>query len=216
MNLVAGVSTTEQQPVSTAQTEALNPINAEVSTSPIERRGPPLWPFAVAFVLFAAAGTAAVFVLRTGREEPHVVEQASAQAPPAKTTAAPPEPTPAETAAPVATPSATTKPIEVASVAKTAMTVKATASAKPSVEAPAPTQSAYDRAKQLMNDGDLDAAEREARAAVATHGTGARLLLGEILERKGKPGLARDVYKKILETDPNNATAKTRLAKLGG
>jgi serine/threonine protein kinase len=219
MNLVQGVSTTEQQPVvATAQTEALNPINAEVSTLPVDRRGMPLWPIAIAVVFLAFVGTALVFVMRTGREVPAVTEQPTLPVP-AKTFAAPtPEPTPSTAAALPAVASTTTKPIETAAAPK-ATAPKATTSAKPSVEAPAPTaptQSAYDRAKQLMNDGDLDAAEREARAAVATHGNGARLLLGEILERKGKPALARDVYKKILESDPNNATAKTRLAKLGG
>ena len=64
------------------------------------------------------------------------------------------------------------------------------APAAPSASAPAApaTVSAYDHARQLMNDGDLDAAEREARVAIGTHGNAARLLLGEILERKGKPG----------------------------
>jgi len=217
MNLVQGVSTTEQQPVSTAQTEALNPIHAEVSTTPIAVRTTPLWPFAIALVFLAGVGGALVLVMRTGREEPRVAEQ-PAQAPVAtKTIALPtPEATSEPAPAPPPPPAETAKPT--AAVAKPTAAPKTSTSfaAKPSVEAPAPTQSAYDRAKQLMADGDLDAAEREARAAVATHGTAARLLLGEILERKGKPGLARDVYKKILESDPNNATAKTRLAKLGG
>jgi Flp pilus assembly protein TadD len=65
-----------------------------------------------------------------------------------------------------------------------------------------------------MGDGDLDLAEREAR--LAGGGTSARLLLGEILERRGKTALARDLYRKLLEADPGNATAKTRLARLGG
>jgi hypothetical protein len=65
-----------------------------------------------------------------------------------------------------------------------------------------------------MNDGDLDLAEREAR--IAGPGSAARLLLGEILERRGKTALARDVYKQILAADPENGTAKTRLARLGG
>ncbi len=226
MNLVQGVSTTEQQPLATAQTEALNPIHAEVSTFPIERRGMPLWSIALAVVLLAGVGTALVFVMRTGHDEPKVTEHpATTQVAPEKSlatplpeptptpsepTAAPPEPTIAMTATAAKT---SAKPLPTgAAIAPAKSTAKPAETAAP----PATPQSAYDRAKQLMNDGDLDAAEREARAVVATHVNGARLLLGEILERKGKPGLARDVYKKILESDPNNATAKTRLAKLGG
>jgi eukaryotic-like serine/threonine-protein kinase len=101
-----------------------------------------------------------------------------------------------------------------ASPSTNAAATKQTAT-KPATSASATTNQ-YDKAKQLMADGDLDAAEREARSAIATHGNAARLLLGEILERKGKPALARDIYKKVLEIDPSNGTAKTRMAKLGG
>lgn len=91
----------------------------------------------------------------------------------------------------------------------------APASATASASAPAtPTPSHLELARQAMGDGDLDLAEREAR--LAGGGTSARLLLGEILERRGKTSLARDLYRKILESDPDNATAKTRLARLGG
>jgi len=245
MNLVAGVSTTEQSPMTgmtpasarppahTARTEVLNEVTppggtgslaAEVSTFPIERRGTPLWPFALAIVFLAGIGTTLVFVMRAGRDE-HVASNAPASAAPppvAVPIAIPaPEATPTPTAAPAPPPSTTSTakiaaPVAKPEPAKAAITTSAKApEPEPSATATVAT-SAYDKARTLMNDGDLDAAEREARASIATHGNAGRLLLGEILEKKGKPALARDVYKQILTSDPNNAVAKTRLAKLGG
>lgn len=229
MNLVAGVSTTEQAPlmVRTAQTEALpepattggtGALAAEVST--VERRAMPLWPFAIGLVFFAGIVSALIFVVRAGSEEtPKVAEKPTAAA---TKSVALPEPTPSASVEPTAEPTHHVEAAPSASVVATATatttttTAKTTAALKPTASASAAPGGAYERAKQLMADGDLDAAEREARAAIATHGNGARLLLGEILERKGKPQLARDIYKKILESDPNNGVAKTRLAKLGG
>jgi eukaryotic-like serine/threonine-protein kinase len=222
MNLVQGVSTTEQAPlIKTAQTEVLGEpapghtgaLAAEVST--VERRAMPLWPFAVGVVFFAATITGLIFLLRAGDAvEKPIVEKPIAAAP--KT-----EPTPSaepEPAKPDPTPVAKPDPTPVAK-----LDPKPTPTPTPT---PAPTTTAapkasvalnnYDHAKQLMADGDLDAAEREARLGITTHGNASRLLLGEIFERKGKPALARDIYKKVLEVDPNNGVAKTRLAKLGG
>ncbi len=240
--LVAGLSTTENQPVMgarTAQTEVLaepsgggtGSLAAEVSTLATERRGAPMWPLALVLVLFAGgAGTIAMMARRD--DAPKTLAPTAASASAAVTSTSPPavEPGPTPTVAPTVAPAASTAPkplVEEKPSAKgaTKPTVVSAASAAPAptpVVAPAPspstapTQSAYDKARASMNDGDLDAAEREARAAIATHGNGARLLLGEILEKKGKPALAREQYKKILETDPNNGVAKTRLAKLGG
>jgi serine/threonine protein kinase len=220
MNLVQGVSTTERAPVmKTAQTERLpepaasggtGALAAEVSTSPVVRPMP-LWPFAIGILFFAGAITAIVMVMRAGNEET-TKEKPVAVAKPA------PTPTPEPVATPEPKPEPTPEPTPSAKV-EPVPTAKATVAIKPTA---APTTSAssainaYDKSKQLMADGDLDAAEREARSAIATHGNAARLLLGEILERKGKPQLARDIYKKVLEVDPNNGVAKTRLAKLGG
>lgn len=247
-NLLQGVSTTQQSPMTgmtpasvpppahTARTEVLNgtpphgtgSLAAEVSTFPIERRGTPLWPFAVALVFLAGVGTTLVFVTRMGRDE-RVVSNAPASAapPPAAASAPVAAPTPAPTPTPEAVQEPAPTPAPTPTVASPKPTVAAAkpeakpaetkpTEAKPVEPAPAATTSAYDKARALMNDGDLDAAEREARASIATHGNAGRLLLGEILEKKGKPALARDVYKQILASDPNNGTAKTRLAKLGG
>lgn len=223
MNLVHGVSTTEQAPIITAQTEVLGEppgtggtgaLAAEVSTTPIERRAMPLWPFAVGLFFFAGTIGGLLLLLRASEdprpEKPAAVAASKPEPPTPTPTPSPttkPEP---ETPKPEPTPKATHAPGPV---------TKPTATATPSA-APAPSASAainnYDHAKQLMADGDLDAAEREARLAISTHGIAARLLLGEIFERKGKPLLAKEVYKKILEIDPNNGPAKTRLAKLGG
>ncbi|MGZ3454928.1 MAG: protein kinase domain-containing protein [Polyangiales bacterium] len=198
---------------------------ASVSTAPIERKRTPLWPIAAAIALLGFVLFGVVFVLKAGKSEVAAKNEPAAAA---SAKAPEPAPTPSETVAmavPAPTPSA--QPIAVVSaptpepekpkgkLAMAAPTKPSVAAPTPSASAPA-TVSAYEHARQLMNDGDLDAAEREARVAIGTHGNAARLLLGEILERKGKPGLARDVYKKILDADPNNATAKTRLAKLGG
>ncbi|MBI2389120.1 MAG: protein kinase [Deltaproteobacteria bacterium] len=220
-------------------------LAAEVSTAPLERRAMPLWPVVVGLLVFAGVGTALVFVVRGGpdrvasHEAAHASESAPAPIP--TTTIALPEPVvaPDTTASAAAAP--TGKTLKAAGVATngaapttnalaappnasaappaavSAAPPAAASSAAPSAVASAPTPpSAYDKARSLMNDGDLDAAEREARAAIATHGNTARLLLGEILEKKGKPALARDVYQKVLEIDPNNGVARTRLAKLGG
>ena len=44
----------------------------------------------------------------------------------------------------------------------------------------------------------------------------ARLLLAQVLERRGKNGAAKEEYKRILAADPKNSYARTRLEQLGG
>ncbi len=259
--LVDGVSSTERSPIvgattvipsgassvaghlRTVPTEVLadpgpvatGSLAAEVSTSPIERRTAPVWPFVVAGLAVLGAATAGIVVLRdrggdqaapiaqkpTPSAEP-LATAAHAHAPPPPPASAEPEPVASAPVVPAPPPDPIPAPTASAKTAPSAPTLAAketkkpdpvVAAAKPTEPAPA---SAYDKAKAHVHDGDLDAAEREARAAIATHGNAARLLLGEILERKGKPALAREQYKKILETAPDHGVAKTRLAKLGG
>lgn len=155
-----------------------------------------------------------------------VDEAASATASPDEGSSPSPAPEPRPTTptavglAPTPTPTATSNATANASANATASAAatpsvipSATASAMPTATATA-APSHLELARQAMGDGDLDLAEREAR--LAGGGTSARLLLGEILERRGKTALARELYRKILETDPDNAAAKTRLARLGG
>jgi serine/threonine-protein kinase len=115
------------------------------------------------------------------------------------------------TASAIPAPSAIASATAAATASSTTTTTPATA--PPTTTTPSPP-SHLELARQAMADGDLDLAEREAR--LAGGGASARLLLGEILERRGKTSLARDLYRKLLESDPDNATAKTRLARLGG
>jgi hypothetical protein len=231
------VATTEHAMAATrtAPTEVLvddrAPV-ASVSTAPVVRPRKPLWPVAAAIALVGVLLFGVVAVLKLGRTDTPAKNDpapVSSTASSVSVASSPPTAEPSVSAAAAPTPAAPTvaapqptaepekpKGKTVVAALKPTATATTPAPAPPSVSAaPAPV-SAYEHARQLMNDGDLDAAEREARVAIGTHGNAARLLLGEILERKGKPGLARDVYKKILEGDPNNATAKTRLAKLGG
>ncbi len=71
-----------------------------------------------------------------------------------------------------------------------------------------------ERALRAIEEGDLERAERYGR--LAGDGVAERLLLADILERRGKAALAREVYRKLLASEPTNALARTRLARLGG
>jgi serine/threonine-protein kinase len=72
-------------------------------------------------------------------------------------------------------------------------------------------------ARAAMQSGDLDQADSEVRQAIASGGgVAAQLLLGEILERRGKTAAARDVYRRILESNPSTAAAVAGLKRCGG
>src|SRR5262249_37941584 len=70
----------------------------------------------------------------------------------------------------------------------------------------------YQAAVDAMNAGDLETADTEARLAPGVSG---QLLLGQILERRGKKSAARDVYKKVLETNPQMSAAVAGLKRCG-
>jgi serine/threonine-protein kinase len=143
-------------------------------------------------------------------------EPATASAPAAATASAPAAAAVPATVSATATATATATaaaPVSASAPASASATASASAPATASATAPAPP-SHYELARQAMADGDLDLAEREAR--LAGSGTSARLLLGEILERRGKTALAKEIYRQILASDPDQPIAKTRLARLGG
>jgi serine/threonine-protein kinase len=164
--------------------------------------------------------TAPVESASTGRSDPAAQGPSAGGAPTASATAEAPAALPSAeipAASTTSLPAAAPVPPPQGSVASADDPTPAKPKAGP---AAAPTSAAggnaYDRARKAYAANDFDAAEREARVAVGTHGNAARLLLAEILERKGRVGLAKDQYRKVLESDPTNATAKSRLAKLGG
>jgi len=148
-----------------------------------------------------------VFVLRGPREPAALPTPASASPTPAAvavaTTVA--APAPSTSTSPVS--SANPSPSVSASVLNPVIAPPA-AKAKPGH---------YQAAVDALNAGELETADSEARLAVAQGGgTQARLLLAQVLERRGKKAAAREVYQQILDKDPTMAAAVAGLKRCGG
>lgn len=73
-------------------------------------------------------------------------------------------------------------------------------------------------ATMLIEDGQWDNAETFLRQAVedAHPSTHLYQLLGAVLEQQRKPAEAKEAYRKSLQVDAENQTAKERLEALGG
>jgi len=90
---------------------------------------------------------------------------------------------------------------------------------KSATPAPAKSNAAlhYQAARDAMNGGDLATADSEARLAIANGGgSHAQLLLGQVLEQRGKKAAAREVYQQILDKDPTMSAAAAGVKRCSG
>ncbi|MBK7398951.1 MAG: protein kinase [Myxococcales bacterium] len=203
-----------------AETTAPGPVSSGRTRSPIFL----VAVFVGALGLALAAILGIVWVVRGGRDGERSTA-ASTLTPPSATSvvapateipsAPPPAVPPSSSLSVKAAPLVVAKPVVSASASASA-SVSASVSASASASAPK-VPSHYNAALEAMNAGDLEFADSEARLAVAQGGgVPAQLLLAQILERRGKKAAAREVYSKILETNPDMAAAVAGLKRCGG
>ncbi len=203
----------------TAETTAPGPVSSGRTRSPIFL----VAVFVGALGLALAAILGIVWVVRGGRDGER--STAASTTPPSATSvvapateipsAPPPAVPPSSSLSVKAAPLVVAKPVVSASASASA-SVSASVAASASASAPK-VPSHYNAALEAMNAGDLEFADSEARLAVAQGGgVPAQLLLAQILERRGKKAAAREVYSKILETNPDMAAAVAGLKRCGG
>jgi serine/threonine-protein kinase len=229
-----GLGTVATEVLSEPQ-NATGDLAAEVSTGPSERRKPsPVWPFVAGGIVLLGAATAAIVAFGPVGKR-NVAEPAKVESPASGATSAvaptldPQEPSAPDPQTAAVSTAAVTGPSEVASAGPSAESLarrpgakprpSATASAAASMAEPTPPEpppgtSLLAQAKAHLASGDLDAAEREARQSIPTHGNEARVVLAQALEKKGKLDSARREYERVLESDPNHPTAKARISRL--